>query len=154
MNGVDLRPLRPDDAAALGRFLEAMTPDEQFFHPHPLTREAAGRLCAESEETRDEYVVAERDGEIVAYGMLRGWDEGYEIPSLGIAVHPGARGIGVGKAMMLHLHGVAARRNAPSVRLKVSVDNTTAVDLYRSLGYVFEPLGNDELLGQLSLSVL
>ena len=154
MTGVDLRPLKPDDGAALGRFFVAIAPDEQFFHPHPLTQEAAGTLCAQCRETRDEYVVAEADGEIVAYGMLRGWDEGYEIPSLGIAVHPGARGTGVGRAMMLHLHDLAAGRNAPSVRLKVSTDNREAVDLYRSLGYVLEPLGDDELLGLLNLSVL
>jgi ribosomal-protein-alanine N-acetyltransferase len=154
MTGVDLRPLRPDDAAALGRFFEAIAPDEPFFHPHPLTRETAGTICARCGKTRDEYVVAEADGEIVAYGMLRGWDEGYEVPSLGLAVQPDARGTGVGRAMMLYLHDLATARNAPSVRLKVSVDNTSAVSLYRSLGYVFEPLGDDELLGQLNLSTL
>jgi acetyltransferase-like isoleucine patch superfamily enzyme len=35
--------------------------------------------------------------------MLRGWDEGCEVPSLGIAVRTSAQGRGLGRLMMAHL---------------------------------------------------
>lgn len=145
------RSLRSEDVEALGVFFESIRPDEAFFHPHALTREEAATLCGRIGSVSDEYVVAESATEIVAYGMLRGWDEGYEIPSLGIAVHPALRGAGLGRRMMLHLQEIAAARGAPSVRLKVYVTNTPAVALYRSLGYVFERVNDDELLGLLPL---
>jgi len=116
------------------------------FHPHPFTRAEAEARCAHA--GRDLYCVAVEAGVVLAYGMLRGWDEGYEVPSLGIAVHAGARGKGLGGALMLHLHEEARRRGAPRIRLKVYPDNAAAVQLYRSLGYVFEPaLERGQLVG-------
>ena len=39
-------------------------------------------------EGDDLYFLQIKDNEIAGYAMLRGWDEGYTIPSLGIALHP------------------------------------------------------------------
>ena len=69
--------------------------------------------------------------------MLRGWDQGFAVSSLGIATHAAARGIGLGRALMLYLHAEARRRGARRIRLKVYPDNRVAVELYRTLGYVF-----------------
>jgi len=44
--------------------------------------------------------------------MLRGWDEGYETPSLGIAVHPDARGLGLARTFMGFLHAAASFQGA------------------------------------------
>ena len=60
--------------------------DVRFFHPHEFTEEAVNRIC--QHKGQDYYCLMIRFDEIVGYGMLRGWDEGYEIPSLGIAVSP------------------------------------------------------------------
>ncbi len=84
----------------------------------------------------DVYLVAEAGGELVAYGMLRGWDEGYEIPSLGIAVHRDRQGRGYGRAMMTALHDAARERGAMKIRLRVHPENGRARSLYERLGYV------------------
>ena len=96
------------------------------------------------------YAVLSEGGRVVAYGMLRGWDDGYEIPSLGIAVHPAARGSGAGRELMEHLHREARARRAPSVRLTVYSDNASARRLYEELGYELESRG-DDLVGYLAL---
>jgi ribosomal protein S18 acetylase RimI-like enzyme len=70
--------------------------------------------------------------------MLRGWDEGYQIPSLGLAIHPSVRGQGLGKMLMGFLHLQAFRRGAEKVRLRVNSTNDKALKLYKGLGYVFE----------------
>jgi len=80
--------------------------------------------------------------------MLRGWDEGYAVPSLGIAVRAEAQGSGLGRLVMGYLHTEARRRGAPRIRLKVYPDNVRAVELYRSLGYEYRPeLESGQLVG-------
>ena len=135
--------------------------DHRLFHPHPLTAETADALAGQHASphtvlaNRDEYHVVldctssceERRERIVAYGMLRGWAEGFDVPSLGIAVHPQQRGRGIARQFMQHLHRVAIGRGAEQVRLKVYRHNLAAVALYESLGYTFTPHSDAEWLG-------
>jgi ribosomal-protein-alanine N-acetyltransferase len=123
--------------------------DERWFHPHPLTAGEAARLCAY--EGRDLYYAAVAGESVLAYGLLRGWDEGYAVPSLGIAVHPEARGHGLARAFMGFLHAAASLRGAKRVRLKVYPDNAAARRLYERLGYRLEPADDGQLLGLLDL---
>ncbi len=119
--------------------------DERLFHPHPLTAEHATRLAAY--RGRDLYYVATRGEAVLAYGLLRGWDEGFDVPSLGIAVHPAARGHGLARPFMLFLHAAARLRGARRIRLKVYPYNTPARSLYESLGYRLEPGADGQLVG-------
>lgn len=123
--------------------------DEKFFHPHPLTdREAAARS---NHSGKDFYCVMIQADNAIGYGMLRGWDDGFAIPSLGIALDPSVRGRGLSRQLMDFLHDTAKKRGATKVRLKVDAQNRPAIELYRSLGYVFEPEHNQELIGFLNL---
>ncbi|HKI31431.1 MAG TPA: GNAT family N-acetyltransferase [Gemmataceae bacterium] len=119
--------------------------DERWFHPHPLSAEHAARLA--TYQGRDLYYVATRGEAVLAYGLLRGWDEGYDVPSLGIATHPDARGCGLARPFMLFLHAAARQRGARRVRLKVYPDNTPARRLYESLGYRLESGADGQLVG-------
>jgi ribosomal protein S18 acetylase RimI-like enzyme len=92
------------------------------------------------------------DGErVLAYGMLRGWDEGFEVPSLGIAVAPSERCGGLGELLMSFLETVARRRCAPRLRLTVHSENDAAISLFLKRGYVFEPAVGERLVGYLEL---
>ncbi len=139
--------LAPAHEEALAEFFAALQEagDEPFFHPHPLTAEQAGRLVRHG--GRDLYCVATAAGRVLAYGLLRGWDEGYEVPSLGIAVHPNARGSGLGRAFLLYLHAAARARGARRVRLRVYPGNTAARRLYESLGYCWQAGEGEQLVG-------
>jgi len=118
--------------------------DETFFRPHPFTWTTAHDLA--NAGGRDVYAVLLEDGRPVAYGMLRGWDEGYRVPSLGIAVRTSAAGRGLGGVMMGHLHAEAARRGATVVRLRVHPANVRARRLYERLGYAYVGEERGELL--------
>jgi ribosomal protein S18 acetylase RimI-like enzyme len=143
-------PLTPELAEPLADLFRALREagDEERFHPHPLTGAEAERLSRY--EGRDVYRVLTEDGRVVAYGILRGWDAGFEIPALGIAVHPGARRAGLGRLLMEDLHRVARERGAGSVRLTVYATNEAARRLYEGLGYELEERG-DDLVGYLAL---
>jgi [ribosomal protein S18]-alanine N-acetyltransferase len=134
-------------ALFFGRLREAGI--EKFFHPHPLSRqEAAARA---NYLGRDFYCVMLQEKAVIGYGLLRGWDEGYTIPSLGIVIDPSVQGRGYGRMLMNFLHDSAKRRGATRVRLNVYPQNHGAVDLYRSLGYVFEEEKDGQLIGFLAL---
>lgn len=128
---MQVRDLKPPDAGALGDLLPRI--DGRFFQPHPMTSEEAARIAELN--GRDVYLLGFVDGEAVAYGMLRGWDEGYTVPSLGVGVRRDQTRRGYGRAMMHALHDAARRLGAKAVRLRVHPDNLAAATLYRSLGY-------------------
>ncbi len=148
---LEFRRLAPDLLPGLTAFFESMiaNKDDEFFHPHPFTSEKAVELCGYS--GKDLYLVAVCAYGVLAYGMLRGWDEGYSIPSLGIAVHPAARGTGLGTAFMRYLHAAAANRGAKSIRLKVYPHNSKAKSLYEKLGYIEAGETDGQILYTLTL---
>lgn len=110
--------------------------DDVFFSPHLTDDLSIAKIASNS--GMDLYYLMVEGNNILGYGMLRGWDEGYVIPSLGIAIHPLARGAGLGKFFMDFLHLQAFRRGASRVRLRVNKNNERAITLYKSLGYLFE----------------
>lgn len=134
--------LGPDDAEDLGSLLEQI--DQTFFRPHPMTAEEALRISRL--RGRDIYLIGRVGGEAVAYGMLRGWDEGYDTPSLGVGVRHDFEHQGYGGAMMRALHRAAREGNATRIRLRVHPRNARAIRLYRSMGYVEAGMERDEIL--------
>ena len=146
-SALEFRRLGPNLLPGLQIFFRALAADaaSALFHPHPFTDDEAAKLC--SYAGIDLYLIAVVGGEVRAYGMLRGWDEGYAVPSLGIAVHPSARGTGLGAAFMQYLHAAAAARGAKKIRLKVYPDNLAAIRLYTNLGYTFRSEEAGQLVG-------
>lgn len=140
--------LATDQLAEFFRSLR-MAGGEAQFHPHPLDDKTARSLV--TYRGRDLYFGLLVGGVLKGYGILRGWDEGFEVPSLGIALLPSARGLGLGALLMTFLHSAARLRGALAVRLTVRDDNTSALKLYRSFGYSLEPLENGRLIGRLTL---
>jgi ribosomal protein S18 acetylase RimI-like enzyme len=132
-----VRAVRPDDAAGLADLFSHI--DTTYFRPHPMT--ADGALAIADYVGRDVYLVGSVGAELIAYGMLRGWDEGYVVPSLGIAVRTSHVRHGHGRAMMSALHAVARSRGASAVRLRVAPGNRGARRLYAALGY--EDIGEE-----------
>ncbi len=151
-SNLEFRLIRNEDEFSLAKFLETIKQagDEFFFHPHPLNAEYAKSLMGYAGE--DLYYILVSGNEILGYGMLRGWDEGYDVPSLGIVIHPSTRGRGLGKFFMDFLHTAASWKGAKKVRLKVDPNNLAAVHLYEKLGYEFTHSEQDQLVGYLVLN--
>ena len=139
---LDFRVVGPRDARALAEVFTDI--DESFFRPHPFTPSEAVRIA--NQVGRDVYALLLDGDRPVAYGMLRGWEEGYETPSLGIAVRTSSHRRGLGRLMMSHLHAEAQRRGAVVVRLRVHPDNLRARRLYESIGYGYAGEDRGELV--------
>ncbi|GHE01141.1 2,4-diaminobutyric acid acetyltransferase [Defluviimonas sp. 20V17] len=87
----------------------------------------------QAEHFRDTCVVAERDGRIV------GWVSGHMIPAEDalfvwqVAVCPSARGLGLGKKMLLELLERDACDGASALKTTITADNAASWSLFRSL---------------------
>jgi ribosomal-protein-alanine N-acetyltransferase len=134
--------LAPEWQEGLQQFFQDLKAggDDVFFSPHPADAESIRRIAAH--DGKDLYYLLVEQGKVLGYGLLRGWDEGYQIPSLGLAIHQSARGHGLGKMLMDILHRLAFRRGANKVRLRVLANNERALNLYKNLGYAFEEDAN------------
>ncbi|HYG30310.1 MAG TPA: GNAT family N-acetyltransferase [Allosphingosinicella sp.] len=132
---VRLSPATRDGLLALLQALEA-SGEAELFRPHPFTAEHLDAIG--DPQSLDLYYVATAGGVVAGYGLLRGWEEGYTVPSLGIAVHPAWRGRGLAATLMHFLHGAARLRRSERVRLRVLDTNERAIRLYRRSGYVFQ----------------
>jgi ribosomal protein S18 acetylase RimI-like enzyme len=145
--------LKPEHRKTLAAFFSRIARDttSRHFHPHTFTEEDADRICSYC--GKDLYVGLHFNANFLGYGMLRGWDEGFSVPSLGIYIAPEMRGTGAAKLMMQHLHLAAKLSKATQVRLKVYRDNAAALRLYRSFGYQFDDSFGDgaQVVGILSL---
>jgi ribosomal-protein-alanine N-acetyltransferase len=146
---LEFHQLKPEWGEALYNFFLAIKDDTEYFHPHPFTQEYAYRLSLYQGE--DIYYITTDGREIVAYGLLRGWDEGFEMPSLGVAIHPKLRGTGLSKLFIFILHHLAKMKGAKKIRLKVYSNNIAAVKLYQNIGYEFISEENGQLLGVIQL---
>src|SRR3989442_13694036 len=97
---LELVRLSPRWQEGLRLFFEALREnmDERLFCPHPTDEETISQLA--HYVGRDLYYVLVEEENVLGYGLLRGWDEGYQIPSLGIAIHTSARGYGLGRILI------------------------------------------------------
>ncbi len=144
---VEFRVVRPEDEEILVELFKGIR--DPFFGPHPFNAAEARGIA--TRQGLDVYAVLIVDDQPVGYGILRGWDEGYDVPSLGVAVRTDAQGQGFGRLTMIHLHVEAARRGARQVRLRVNPDNLRARRLYESLGYSYVGEERGELVMVLEL---
>jgi [ribosomal protein S18]-alanine N-acetyltransferase len=130
--------LSPGWEEGLRLFLQTLSEngDTSVFSPHPTDEATINRLAHHM--GMDLYYLLVEGENVLGYGLLRGWDEGYQIPSLGIAIHPSVRGQGLGEVLIGFMHILASRRGANTVRLRVHRNNNKAIALYRKLGYVFQ----------------
>jgi [ribosomal protein S18]-alanine N-acetyltransferase len=133
----DLRcePIGPEHVDLLAALFErnsgAVT---DSFDPFPLNDAQARSIALKAHE--DLYYLALQGRRAVGMSMLRGFDEGYEVPSFGIVVDREHHGQGIGRQLTVWTIEQARLQDCPAVRLSVYADNAVARGLYESLGFV------------------
>ena len=147
-----IRCLEPDDVdQLLSVFSEIeITGMDTFFKPHPFTAQEAKIIC--NYTGKDLYIGGFEGDSMFAYGLLRGWDQGYTRIVLGIYLCQDIRGKGLGRWFLNELQRLAASRGASQVFLTVRRNNIRAISLYEKVGYVLESDGPERLVGVLNLA--
>lgn len=86
-----IRPLEPEDAAAVSAFMRSQSPEYlRFFYAFGTDETSIAEMLAASE--RDVYSGVFWQGELAGIFFLRGWDDGYEVPSFGVLIAEKHRG--------------------------------------------------------------
>jgi len=119
---VDWRPMRSEDAG----YVAAL---EAHIHAAPWTAGNFRDALAAGYAAQ----VAERDGRIVAYGVMMVAPGEAQI--LNVSVVPDARHEGLGRALVSRFIAAAARVGAEQAFLEVRVSNAPAIALYESTGF-------------------
>jgi ribosomal protein S18 acetylase RimI-like enzyme len=134
---VRIAPVMPEDLERLDEFFTSNDTEETVwnFHPFPLTRNTAEFIALQPH--KDQFYVAKgKSGRVLGLAMLRGWDEGYEVPSYGVVVDGSSRGQGIGRQLTRFAISAAQDKQCKRIRLTVFEDNASAYALYRDLGFI------------------
>ena len=125
-----IRDALASDAAALAK-LNATA----MGYDYPKTAE---RLDALLKSSRDKIFVAEQESRLVGYLHLEDYDllyNGHLKNIMGIAVDPGCRRQGIGKALLEAGESWAREQGAEGIRLSSGESRKDAHAFYRALGY-------------------
>jgi len=118
--------------------------NNKLFQPHPFDEEYIFYLWKGHYENL--FYAVRENTEIIGYGFLRGFDEGWDDICLGIYILD--RGKGLGELLMNFLHTVAKRQRLERLRLHCHPDNKKALNLYKKMDYEFNgEKHNGELVG-------
>jgi ribosomal protein S18 acetylase RimI-like enzyme len=133
--GLDLVPIEARHVGALKELFRRNRDSAvaRTFDPFELNSEQATRIALEPR--KDCYYAATRGVLLLAMSMLRGYEEGYAVPSFGIFVDASYQGEGVGRRLTEWTIEQAHLQGSPAVRLSVYSDNPRARGLYESLGF-------------------
>lgn len=86
-----IRQLSINDAGMVSAMLRAQPPEyARFFYAFDFSEDQIADILARSQ--RDVYSGIYWRGELVGIFMLRGWDEGYDVPSFGVFIAEKYRG--------------------------------------------------------------
>jgi ribosomal protein S18 acetylase RimI-like enzyme len=125
--GVRVRTFRPEDAADVHELLvAAFAYSSETIPPY---REWLETMTGDPEFDPTVWFLAVESDDVV--GVALAWDDGF---LKDLAVHPRARGRGVGEALLLHTFDAFARRGVGHVSLKVRAGNHAARRLYERAG--------------------
>jgi hypothetical protein len=119
-----IRPLRVEDAGAISALLRAQPPDyARFFYAFGSGEEEIARILAGRE--RDVYSGMFWRAELAAVFMLRGWDDGYEVPSFGVLVDVKHRGRAFMRISLDVAKLICRLSGAPRLMAKIHPDNVS-----------------------------
>jgi acetyltransferase len=144
-----LRPIRPDDAAIVRRFLESASPEDIRLRFHGALRDFSGALLirlTQIDYDREIALIGFRDGDELPLGFVRLHADADNISAeFAIFVRGDLHGHGLGTALMHRIIAVAQYRGLKRLVGSVLRDNTRMLHLVRELGFVAEEAHGDEV---------
>lgn len=128
--------LAPGDAAGLAVLLRAQRADYmRGFFPFTFDEPTIRGLLERA--VKDRYWGIMADGRLAGFFMLRGMDEGYAMPSFGVAVGESCAGRGLATRALARAIGWCRTNGVARLMLKVAEDNAAALAVYRRAGFTF-----------------
>jgi RimJ/RimL family protein N-acetyltransferase len=137
---IEITELSSEQAENLSKLLLASDKTyTQFFIPFSFEASTIKDILESTE--KDKYLGIFVGNELVGFYMLRGFDEGFEIPSYGVWIAKQFSGLGLSKLTLQHAISYCKVNGIKKILLKVHPDNSVAKKTYENYG--FEQKGTD-----------
>lgn len=124
----------------------------QYFHPFSFDEDSIIRTLKSAKFDKYYGIVY---GELIGFFMLRGWDQGYKIPSYGVYINSKFSGKGLGTLTLNYAESICHLSNVQQLMLKVHPENIIAKNLYARNGYTYHDIDprNQHLILRKKLSI-
>ncbi|MFZ0455993.1 MAG: GNAT family N-acetyltransferase [Ignavibacteriaceae bacterium] len=137
---VTIKKIEVDSAGELTELLQSEPPEySAYFTPFDFNYDTIENILLKKE--KDIFFGLFIDNKIAGFYMLRGFDEGYEIPVYGVWISSKFSGKGLGKLTLQHAVSFCKINGIKKIMLKVYPKNTAAKTLYENFG--FKNIGTD-----------
>lgn len=134
MTALEIRRLTPSDADALSAMLTNSSSNYQrYFAPFPFDADFLKQMLAAARN--DQFWGMSADAALAGMFMLRGFDEGYTVPSYGVSVAEKFSGRGLLKVSLAFSIAWCRLNDINRIRLTVHPDNVVAKNVYENIGF-------------------
>jgi RimJ/RimL family protein N-acetyltransferase len=138
-----IRPLKVADGNLISAFMLAQSPEYmRFFYAFSGDEEAVTEML--SNNKKDLYAGIFWQENLIGIIFLRGWDEGFEIPSFGYLVSEKYRGHGIFNLVVEYVKVIGRLLGVKTIMAKSNPENTGLKNMIK-LG--FRPIGVEESTG-------
>ena len=131
---VEIQELQSDHASALSVLILNSPKDHtKYFTPFSFEEDSIKKII--NDAVNDKYFGIFINDELVGFYMLRGFDEGFEVPSYGIWISDKFSGLGLSKLTLQHAITFCKLNGLKKIMLKVHPENTIAKNIYENFGF-------------------
>lgn len=143
-----LRPMTPDDKAAMLAFAKSLPPHDLLFLRRDITkRKVVDAWIAQTEAGTFETLIAEQDGKIIGCAALftdsLSWSP--HIGEVRVLVDKSARQKGLGRVLIQQCFRIALAKDLKKLTAHMTVDQKGAITLFEEFGFRGEALFKDHV---------
>ncbi len=133
--GFGVRSLTIENAAELSAMLLALPRDyARFFSPFEFSLDTVANVL--SNQGDDVFIGLYWEDRIIGFFLLRGWNDGYEVPTFGIIIDKKYRGYELEMLSLDTAKIICRLRGAERLMLKMHPDNISAKGVMRKIGFI------------------
>ncbi|MFZ1517640.1 MAG: GNAT family N-acetyltransferase [Ignavibacteriaceae bacterium] len=143
---LEIQKLNIQHSKELADLLQSADEDySQYFVPFQFDYDTIKGIFGNA--IKDQYYGIFIENNLVGFYMLRGFDEGYDIPSYGVWISKDYSSKGISKLTLQHAISFCKINNVKKLILKVHPENIIAKNIYESFGFIHD--GVDARIGHL-----
>jgi RimJ/RimL family protein N-acetyltransferase len=132
---VDIVRMVVNEAHDLAVLFHSADPEySKYFTPFSFDEETLRNMLLTA--VKDQFFSIKVNNRLSGFYMLRGFDEGYQIPSYGVWIAPEYAGCGLAKLSLQHAICFCKVNRVKKLMLKVAQENTIPKKIYEDFGFI------------------
>lgn len=134
ISSLEIKRLNSNHSEELTNLLQSSTPEySQYFIPFSFDLETISKIL--SKAIKDQIYGIYVEDKLAGFYMLRGFDEGYSIPSYGVWISEKYSNKGLSTFTLQHAISLCKLNSIKKIMLKVHPDNIVAKHVYEKYGF-------------------